>query len=139
MTREQALDIITPRQFVEELQGLDPANMKYDTISFPVNTDRIDCSFRIFDPIFMNGLLENNETIYAVLESDNLTFQEKLEYLNGLKHIVVQTKILICLCFIRRIIFVNSIISKIILERFSSNDSRTSFRFNYSSSICRIY
>ncbi len=92
MTREEALDLITPRQFIEELQGLDPANMKYDTISFPVNTDRIDCSFRIFDPIFMNGLLENNETIYAVLESDDLTFQEKLEYLNGLKHIVVQTK-----------------------------------------------
>jgi hypothetical protein len=92
MTREEVLDLITPRHFVEELENFDPAHMKYDTISFPVNTDRIDCSFRIFEPIFMKHLLENNETIYAVLESDDLTFQEKLEYLNGLKHLTVRTK-----------------------------------------------
>lgn len=92
MTHNDILNMIIPRQFVPEIEDLDPSNMKYDTISFPVNTDRIDCSFRIFDPIFMKHLLENNETIYAVLESDDLTFQEKLEYLNGLKHLIVQTK-----------------------------------------------
>ena len=92
MTHNDILNMIIPRQFVPEIEDLDPANTKYDTISIPANTDRIDCSFRIFDPIFMKQLLEHNETIYAVLESGDLTFQEKLEYLNGLKHLIVQTK-----------------------------------------------
>lgn len=78
MTREEVLDLITPRQFVEELENFDPAHMMFDLLEF--KDDLIECRFNVFSDDFLNTVLEYNTLIYDTFKCDDLTFKEKWDY-----------------------------------------------------------
>lgn len=83
MTREQALNQITPRQFVEELENFDPANMEF--WKFINCDDLIECKFILFSSVFLKKLSTQNETVYETLMCNDLTFREKFDYLKSLE------------------------------------------------------
>lgn len=83
MTHDDILNMIIPRQFVPEIEDLDPTNMEF--WKFINCDDLIECKFTMFSSVFLKKLSTQNETVYEILMCDDLTFREKFDYLKSLE------------------------------------------------------
>ncbi|HQJ57240.1 MAG TPA: hypothetical protein PLH46_06330 [Caldisericia bacterium] len=86
MNKEELFNLITPRQFVEELENFDSSNMKFS--GFESDDEKVFCKFKMFSDNFLNNTILNyDKLIYDTLTCDNLSFQEKIDYFNNCEKI----------------------------------------------------